>query len=398
MPGWHEATRVLQEEGKIQLVGLIQEQHPDRCRLFMQWKEMGWPILVDPINVTGTMVVPETWAIDEYGVVRISNPRRTTFEADFINQTYPEPEGELLSRSIPAPGSAENEGEASRVRTRGDIQFLHENDLAGAIESYEEAIALDPSDGSNHFRLGVALRKRYDSQSRRTGDFQAAVDAWTTALSLNPNQYIWRRRIQQYGPRLEKPYPFYDWVEQARSDIKARGEIPVELAVEPRGAELAQPSRELAVSDDELSGITVTHPDPQNRVYRDNGPEDLFVEAEPVVVPARIEPGGSLRLHLIFRPRPGSHWNNEAEPLRVWLNLPDGWQSDRKTAMVASAETATSDEERRVEFELLVPEGQTAGEIEVVLEAFYNVCHDDGICLFRRKDIRVTVPIISGGN
>ena len=26
------------------MVGIIQEQHPDRARLFMQWKEMGWPI------------------------------------------------------------------------------------------------------------------------------------------------------------------------------------------------------------------------------------------------------------------------------------------------------------------------------------------------------------------
>ena len=363
----------------------------------MQWKEMGWPILVDPINVTGTRVVPETWAIDEYGIVRIVNPRQSSFEDDFINQSFPQPEGEAPILSFPSQTSGESASAADNARVTGDVKFLHENDLAGAIEAYRKAIDLDPSNGSNHFRLGVALRERYDSQSRQTGDFQAAVDAWSTALSLNPNQYIWRRRIQQYGPRLDKPYPFYDWVEQARSDIKARGEIPVELAVEPRGAELAQPSREFAVNDDELSGIAATHPDPQNRVYRDNGPEDLFVEAESVVVPARIEPGGSLRLHLIFRPRPGAHWNNEAEPLSVWLNLPDGWQADRKTAMVASATAATSDEERRVEFELLAPEGQTAGNMEVVLEAFYNVCHDDGICLFRRKDILVTVPIISGG-
>lgn len=364
----------------------------------MQWKEMGWPILVDPINVTGTRVVPETWAIDEYGIVRISNPRRSTFEADFINQSYPQPEGEAPTQSFPSQSSVEFGSAADNARITGDVLFLHDNDLAGAIEAYRKAIDLDPSNGSNHFRLGAALRERYDSQSRQTGDFQAAVDAWTTALSHDPNQYIWRRRIQQYGPRLDKPYPFYDWVEQARSDIKARGEIPVELAVEPRGAELAQPSRVFTVSDDELSGITATHPDPLNRVYRDNGPQDLFIEVESIVVPGRIEPGGSMRVHFIFHPQPGSHWNNEAEPLRVWLNLPDGWKADRKIAEVASAEAATSDEERRVEFELLVPEGQTAGEIEVVLEAFYNVCHDDGICLFRRKDIRVTVPIISGGN
>ena len=65
----------------------------------MQWKEMGWPILVDPINVTGTRVVPETWAIDEYGIVRIVNPGRSSFEDDFINQSFPQPEGEAPTLS-----------------------------------------------------------------------------------------------------------------------------------------------------------------------------------------------------------------------------------------------------------------------------------------------------------
>jgi hypothetical protein len=39
---------------------------------------------------------------------------------------------------------------------------------------------------------------------------QKAVQYWTMALDMDSNQYIWRRRIQQYGPRLEKPYSFYD--------------------------------------------------------------------------------------------------------------------------------------------------------------------------------------------
>ena len=47
VPGWHEATKEWQEAGDLQMVGIIQEQHPDRARLFMQWKEMGWPILID---------------------------------------------------------------------------------------------------------------------------------------------------------------------------------------------------------------------------------------------------------------------------------------------------------------------------------------------------------------
>ena len=79
--------------------------------------------------------------------------------------------------------------------------------------------------GPLQFRLGVAQRFQFDSSGgARTEDFQQAAEAWTRALASNPNQYIWRRRIQQYGPGLDKPYPFYDWVTQARDAIEARGE------------------------------------------------------------------------------------------------------------------------------------------------------------------------------
>ena len=56
------------------MLGIIQEQHPDRCRLFMQWKGMSWPILVDSLNLLNTSVVPQTLAIDEHGIVRLINP------------------------------------------------------------------------------------------------------------------------------------------------------------------------------------------------------------------------------------------------------------------------------------------------------------------------------------
>ena len=58
MPVWHEKTRSLVKAGKLALLGVIQEQHPDRCRLFAQWQEFDWPILWDPFNLTGAAVVP----------------------------------------------------------------------------------------------------------------------------------------------------------------------------------------------------------------------------------------------------------------------------------------------------------------------------------------------------
>ncbi|MEM9405248.1 MAG: hypothetical protein AAGA81_04345, partial [Acidobacteriota bacterium] len=67
MPGWHEATKELQDAGRVQMLGVIQEQNPDRCRLFMQWKQMDWPILVDTFDQLEVSVVPLTYAIDEHG-------------------------------------------------------------------------------------------------------------------------------------------------------------------------------------------------------------------------------------------------------------------------------------------------------------------------------------------
>ena len=64
-----------------------------------------------------------------------------------------------------------------------------------------------------------------------------AVDFWSMALQEDPNQYIYRRRIQQYGARLGKPYPFYDWVESAQAEIRERGETPVDLTVPLTGAD-----------------------------------------------------------------------------------------------------------------------------------------------------------------
>jgi hypothetical protein len=114
------------------------------------------------------------------------------------------------------------------------------------------------------FRLGVAHRIRHESARRKPGDFQAAVDAWGPALALDPSQYIWRRRIEQYGPRLAKPYAFYDWIEQARAEIARRGEAPIPLTVEPYCSELAGPVREALAE-----AAAPVEPDPTGLIGRD---------------------------------------------------------------------------------------------------------------------------------
>ena len=324
MPGWHEATKQLQQQGKIQMVGIIQEQHPDRCRLFMQWKQMDWPILVDSLNQLEVTAVPITLAIDEYGIIRhkgLSLQDAETIEEVFLNQSFDAPGDEQRSASAnPASPDIESLRAAAEGGAEQDLRHYANQltvwggpgQMGAAIGAYQDVITADsrhdPDDfASDHFRLGVAFRKRYDSDHREADDFQLAVQHWKTALDLDPNQYIWRRRIQQYGPRLDKPYPFYDWVPEARAAISARGETAVELAVEPRGAEFAKPLEHF-----ETGAAAAAEPDPGGRIHRDEG---QFVHAEATVVPPVVAPGETIRVHVTMRPNleTKSHWNNEAE-------------------------------------------------------------------------------------
>ncbi len=392
MPGWHDATRQLQNAGRFQMVGIIQEQHPDRARLFMQWKGMSWPILVDSLNLLKTSVVPQTLAIDEHGIVRLINPDKDRIEDEFLSKHY---EAALAAEAMP-PGEATVPRPTARAsagewRAYGDQLFRWgpPGGLTDAITSYDHALALEPDDGPTHFRIGVAHRARYDSDQRQPDDFRTAVEQWEAALAIDPNNYIWRRRIQQYGPRLNKPYPFYDWVPTARAAIEARGAAPVPLGVEPGGAEFAEPAETFVTSDE-----TYPEPDPGNRIFQD--PADLII-VEALTVPTSIMAGSSTRVHLTFRPnlQRKAHWNNEAEDMVFWVNPPDGWEVDVRHVTVARPPQVVSQEPRRVEFEIRSPENAPEGGVVVPGYALYYVCEDvDGTCLYRRQDVAIEIGLL----
>jgi len=375
VPVWHEATKAFREDGRIRMVGIIQEQHPDRARLFMQWKQMDWPIMVDSFNELDVAVVPITIFIDEHGVIRNMKPPRRNISASvekFVNTTFD---------PVPMPAIA-------RVTPAG-IEAAYwggERGLDQSISLLRRPIVNPPVEGRAYFRIGVASRRRHDSPRREPGDFPAAVLAWQKALDKNPNQYIWRRRIQQYGPRLDKPYPFYDWVTKARAEITARGEQPWPLPVQPSGAEIARPLREFR------SAAEMPEPDPKNRITLDK----QYVAAETTVVPATVAPGGSVRVHIHLRPiaRTEAHWNNEAEDLLVWMDPGPGWEIDARKRTWPRPPAAVSRELRTVEFEVKVPVDAEPGERKIPAYALVNVCEGvDGTCLYRRKDLPVTVTV-----
>ncbi|MGE3822568.1 MAG: TlpA family protein disulfide reductase, partial [Isosphaeraceae bacterium] len=88
MPVWHDRTREWVKRGQLKLLGVTQEQHPERCRLFAQWKGFDWPILHDPVNALESSAVPIIVAIDEHGIVRAVNPKPETFVETFLSKTY----------------------------------------------------------------------------------------------------------------------------------------------------------------------------------------------------------------------------------------------------------------------------------------------------------------------
>ena len=397
MPAWYAKTHEWVREGNLVVIGIAQEQHPDRCRLFAQWHQLDWLILHDPINVMQVKGVPIEVCIDEHGIVRSLRPDLKTFEEEFLDRTFAadsaEPSEELGKATRPGLAAlrrrAEQSGLPGAWRELGDALVLWEDvaKVDDAMNAYKQAIQADPSDGAAHFRLGVCHRMRYESDRRMPGDFQTAVDHWTKARGIDPNQYIWRRRIEQYGPRRIKPYPFYDWVRTAAHDIRARGGRPIDLSVVPTDSELASPDRAF-----EARHGDVGPPDPEGRVLRDT---ERLILAEVTVVPPRVKPGGAARLYVTLRPNEErkAHWNNESEPVKLWIDPPSGWKAQPQLLIASQNDLPETSEPRRLEFEVHAA-SNASGTSKLTAYALYYVCEDvDGTCRYLRQDILIPVTV-----
>lgn len=399
MPVWHDATSELRSTGALSTVGVVIEQHPDRARLFMQWKRFDWPLLWDPFNLLELPAVPITMFLDGQRVIRMLQPKldRASEITSRLSRLLSVGDAETTGHEeIPSPVPGPTHMSPPSTSTPLDWSD-HAVALAlwGGTERLDEAVtaserAVGPdAAGSLWFRHGVIARMRHDSPARRLDDFNVAVESWSRALDVDPNNYIWRRRLQQYGPTLTKPYAFFDWVPVARSDIEERGETPESLVVEPGGAEFADPARSETPS-------APGPPPPDRRIALDEVP---FVDVRGAVVPAAVRPGGLARIHLDMEPSSGktAHWNNEAGPLHAWIDPPQGWKTDGAHVALDAPDSAVSGERRHVEFEIRSPDDAEPGTHEVEVVMLYAVCEDDtGVCLVRRREVRVHVEVDLG--
>ncbi len=388
MPVWHEFTKTYREEGLLEVIGIATEQHPQRTRLFAQWKGFDWPILWDPFNLTGSKVVPIHVFVDEFGIVRSTRPGQQTFEdellfADF-ESAFDEPLARKASTSLlEVKRHPESSFEHVHYQALSDLLWSRESSVDEAIEILETQAAERPDDPRLAFRAGVARRMRFDSADAQPDDFQTAIDYWAQALAADPSQYIWRRRIQQYGPRMDKPYNFYSWIEEAQRDIAARGEEPIQLVAALTPAELAEKSAF------QVSG-GASDPDPGAEVPRD---EMGLITVESAVAFDTSSDRIVASVNLALRPNAKKevHWNHEVEALRVWIDAPEGWNVDKKLLEHAPrSDVATSNDLRNLSFEIQLPAGVDEGKLAAY--ALYYVCEGaDGKCLYLRQDFEVAV-------
>lgn len=134
-------------------------------------------------------------------------------------------------------------------------------------------------------------------------------------------------------------------------------------------------------------------PDPDGKIQRD---EDSLIRSQVTLVPSRVRPGESTRVHISLTPNAElkALWNNEADPLRFWVDAPEGWQVSQQSHTIEGPENEpTSTEARHIDFEVLVSV-TVSGIIELPVYALYFVCEDEnGTCLYLRQDIDVKIQI-----
>jgi len=343
--------------------------------------------MVDALNLLTVDVVPITLFIDEFGIIRKVNPNLKNAKTELQKFLSAGAQSGLRNSSY----KKENRKSSTMILQQRASQLIlwqGSEKLDDAIALFSEAINSEPHNSALHFRLGVAQRMRYDSKYRKDADFKFAVENWEKALELNPNQYIWRRRIQQYGPRLDKPYTFYDWIYQARKDIKKRGEIPAQLKVEPAGAEFAVPLKVF-----EFDSLSHSEPDPQGKITLDKGE---FINIETVVVQATSTRQNTARVHVEFLPNEDNkaHWNNEVENLKFWINIPQSWKASSQYLEVNNPRVSISKEVRKLEFEIKWPRDEQNKNKTLTAYALYYVCEDvNGTCLYRRQNIPIKIDL-----
>ncbi len=86
----------------------------------------------------------------------------------------------------------------------------------------------------------------------------------------------------------------------------------------------------------------------------------------------------------------GFTWNNEAEPLQVWIETNAKFQIATPLLEYPNPDVATSHERRTLEFEVTWPADVQVEHESLSGYVVYNICEKDtGVCMIRRQDFVV---------
>ncbi len=362
------------------ILGVVQEQHAERAQLYRQWKQFEFPMLQDATDSLNLSSVPVPVLIDEYGIVRGIRPNLRSLKA-FVEMDHERPD-EATMASVKEPEDAAGL-QVEKLLAAGN-RLLHTADasrIGEAIATFKQAVHLDPDNGRALFSLGVAYRTRFDSAEAQSGDFQNASKCWSNALATNPNQYIWRRRIEQYGPLSAKPYPFYNWVDDAVAQINQRGETPVSLKVGLTHSERADGAPTSADTP-----ASVENPDPKGQITLD---EDNLILLAVATVPSFAQQGENVQVHLRLTPR-SVKWNGEAGPIRIWIDESSQGKPQERLIEHLVDPSPNSKDSQSIDFNF-----QTAGDGDAFRISGYllfHACDAEDICFYHRKNFAIDIP------
>lgn len=392
VPKWYETLKPHVDEGKLVIVGIVEEQHPDRARLFAQWKGITGPLLQDPVNYVHVSELPVVVAVDENGIVRARDCDLETVEKKFIKRKYSgkpafippnteEPPNTRVTRRL-----ADEARGASACVEHGEALLLagEPAQVEEAIKVYAQALEYDKENARAEFGLGTAYLMQFEGEKRQAGDFQRAIDAWTRAVSLAPGNHVFRARLQQYGPKVAKQPAPYGWIEAARKDIRTRGDVPIALAVEPNGAETG---RKMSPSDDDKRPAG----DPKGKVARDK--KGLISIEETVVRSTEKSHDRIHEIHLIFRPsvESGGQWGGESEALRVWVKGSKSVKVSPEVLEWSKTKEAANSDVRTLNF-TATREGKSRKPVTI---KGYALCHvregQEGKSQFLRQDFQIKI-------
>ncbi|MEL6712599.1 MAG: hypothetical protein AAFP86_02430 [Planctomycetota bacterium] len=358
---WVDAAEDAVRAGRLRLVCVAQEQSPDRPALFAALHGLDFPLLWDPFALCGLERVPLALLVDEDGRIRAVGADPRAF-ADGLGPRLVDPVELPPLPAAAAPPRGFRVTRSAMDRTDGTRRALARLLLGGAFTDASGGPTLD-ADVSElrraaedaapeaRFRYGVALRMRAATPRARADDFQRALDAWRAALAARPERLVWRRRIQRFGPLLDRPDSFYGW---ARPAVHAGARLVVPLGEgesAPRTTRI--PGGRPKVESPGLAPDAADRPRDPGRAVR----IETAVALNTGALGSKVRiPAGAARVHVTLRPRPGARWADrgpggfEPAPPELMLEVPDGWQVDARRVRFRRAGAGA--EPLRIEFEV----------------------------------------------